>query len=937
MDMFFSDSEYEIYTESSDAGDHDGTESAYGGHAHSVLSSLDESLGKIDDFLAFQRGFVHGDIVYSVSDPCKQFGRVVKVDMGVDLETSFGELIEGVNSRNLVKLRPFSSGDYVICGNWLGRVCQVFDQLTVLLNDGSKCEILAGDSDNVVLISPSLLEFNGSNPVYHPGQRIRIKHPYISETTRWLCGSWKAGQLEGVICQVKVELVHVKWIASFLFKGCIPSPPDHVQDPEKLTLLSCFPYADWQIGDYCTLPFDFYRNFKLPGEELVRLMVTSHLTKMQQLRAVDQYYQEIYAIVKTRIKVDVQWQNGEISSGLDPEALLPVSNIGEHDFFPGQFVTEASCQDMLRKSGRNLGVVKIVDSQEQIVKVKWITKTEENVYANMENKEETVSAYELIEHPDASYCLGDIVVRLFPNCEIDENFPDLPVGTKGNQKYMSSTAKGATGTSLFLVNDCEKKFVTSDPNNSSRCYTSCIGNVTGFMDENIEVRWANGLISKVHPYEIFSLNRVDEHMAMSVVDQVEENMQGMVEQERTSLRVRDATVFLLIRAAIRFLTNVAERLFRFCGSTNSSYQTKFSYSNCLEKIGKCSISSPSSIDRDSLQLVVGNIDLELNVSELMSTLEVDKMQFDGSDEVENLESEQTRRKGRKQFGQFKHFDIVRGYLDHHFAHDVSKTVKNGWLKRIQQEWNILKKDLPENIFVRIYEEQIDLLRASIIGPHGTPYVNGLFFFDICFPENYPKEPPLVHYRSGGLRLNPNLYESGRVCLSLLNTWTGNENEVWNPESSTILQVLLSLQALVLNDKPYFNEAGYDKQIGRAEAERNSINYNENAFILTCKSMVYILRQPPQHFELLVEEHFKKRAYDILLACKAYMDGVQDESFDSQNGLNEVCRNSSAGFRIMLAKIFPLLVSSLAARGIDCSQFICQASVLPDMISGMDSV
>jgi len=68
---------------------------------------------------------------------------------------------------------------------------------------------------------------------------------------------------------------------------------------------------------------------------------------------------------------------------------------------------------------------------------------------------------------------------------------------------------------------------------------------------------------------------------------------------------------------------------------------------------------------------------------------------------------------------------------------------------------------------------------------------------------------MVYYHSGGLRVNPNLYESGKVCLSLLNTWTGSGNEVWNPKSSTILQVLLSLQALVLNENPYFNEAGYD--------------------------------------------------------------------------------------------------------------------------------
>ena len=109
----------------------------------------------------------------------------------------------------------------------------------------------------------------------------------------------------------------------------------------------------------------------------------------------------------------------------------------------------------------------------------------------------------------------------------------------------------------------------------------------------------------------------------------------------------------------------------------------------------------------------------------------------------------------------------------------------------------------------------------------------------------------MHYHSCGLRLNPNLYESGKVCLSLLNTWTGTGSEVWNPGSSNILQVLISLQALVLNEKPYFNEAGYDTQIGRAEGEKNSISYNENAYLGTCESMLYLLRKPPKvHYLLL---------------------------------------------------------------------------------------
>jgi ubiquitin-conjugating enzyme E2 O len=103
----------------------------------------------------------------------------------------------------------------------------------------------------------------------------------------------------------------------------------------------------------------------------------------------------------------------------------------------------------------------------------------------------------------------------------------------------------------------------------------------------------------------------------------------------------------------------------------------------------------------------------------------------------------------------------------------------------------------------------------------------------------------AYYHSGGWRINPNLYEEGEVCLSLLNTWTGRGNEVWDPKSSSILQVLVSLQGLVLNSKPYFNEPGYDKQTGTAEGEKNSLSYNENIFLLNCKTMMYLMRKPPK--------------------------------------------------------------------------------------------
>lgn len=103
----------------------------------------------------------------------------------------------------------------------------------------------------------------------------------------------------------------------------------------------------------------------------------------------------------------------------------------------------------------------------------------------------------------------------------------------------------------------------------------------------------------------------------------------------------------------------------------------------------------------------------------------------------------------------------------------------------------------------------------------------------------------VYYHSKGLRLNPNLYNCGKVCLSLLNTWRGNGNENWVPAMSTMLQVLVSIQGLILNTKPYFNEPGYAYQSGSEAGENRSQLYNEETYILSIRTMLFIIRRPPK--------------------------------------------------------------------------------------------
>eukprot|EP00250_Pteridium_aquilinum_P005995 c15992_g1_i1 orf=385-3885(-) len=279
-------------------------------------------------------------------------------------------------------------------------------------------------------------------------------------------------------------------------------------------------------------------------------------------------------------------------------------------------------------------------------------------------------------------------------------------------------------------------------------------------------------------------------------------------------------------------------------------------------------------------------------------------------------------------GLFKQFDSVKDTEDHHFKNEAGQpSNQRRWSKKIQQEWGMLEKCLPDTIFVRVYEDRMDLMRSVIVGATGTPYHDGLFFFDLYLPAEYPNSPPHVHYHSGGLRLNPNLYETGKVCLSLLNTWTGKGNEIWHSSSSSILQVLVSIQGLVLNANPYFNEAGYDKQMGTAEGEKNSLAYAENSFLLSCKSMLYLIRRPPAHFEEFVREHFKRRGPRILQACLAYMQGAPVGSLREDCTISPIgdkdLEESTIGFRLMLGKIIPRLIAAFKEVGANCEPYEAQ--------------
>ena len=124
------------------------------------------------------------------------------------------------------------------------------------------------------------------------------------------------------------------------------------------------------------------------------------------------------------------------------------------------------------------------------------------------------------------------------------------------------------------------------------------------------------------------------------------------------------------------------------------------------------------------------------------------------------------------------------------------------------------------------DEKIRVLHALIVGPRDTPYEGGFFYFVFTYPENYPLQPPHVKFMTtdnGKVRFNPNLYQCGKVCLSILGTWNGPS---WT-SAMTTKGILISIQSIIMNEHPYFNEPGYESQKSTPPGIAYSKAYNHN--------------------------------------------------------------------------------------------------------------
>ena len=159
----------------------------------------------------------------------------------------------------------------------------------------------------------------------------------------------------------------------------------------------------------------------------------------------------------------------------------------------------------------------------------------------------------------------------------------------------------------------------------------------------------------------------------------------------------------------------------------------------------------------------------------------------------------------------------------------------------------------EGIYYKHSDTNILKAYVMIVGQPETLYFGGYYFFQIIIPADYPHSPPVLEYltNDGVTRFHPNFYKSKRVCLSMINTWRG---EQWT-SCLTIKSILLTLLS-IMDSQPMLHEPGVTEKHQDYNNYHNMILYKNIEF--SCiRLMDEFMDTTIIPFEMEYKEYFYK--------------------------------------------------------------------------------
>ena len=763
-----------------------------------------------------------------------------------------------VSAQELKYWNSYREEDFIIFDDWVGQVEGVYEEVTVRLANGSL----------VVVEDPGELEepywIPGTNsyelaqrldragfyehrpkksshsvgepravpaePCY-PGQYVRTKKGNLRR------GRWKfraydpALPPQGIVVDVRCTQLEVRWLYP---NQSIPlqsqtNPPTNLLETDELESGRILVYDRSRLPNHLAanqLPdasysrdigFGHKMRFKDPAGAAVKYAHASTGSETEdpesrslQFRLVPRsatqgFDMNVLQVTSTTTTAMVQWQdcNVSIENAID---LKPYLNPDEHDVWPGDKVSyipgevqpDDSTSGAIRIS--KVGVIQRVAAASRIANVRWfnnagiemdegkIWQIPGSRYGEMGDEITEVSLYDIAAHPALSAIRGDgaIILPESPSLS-DDNDGSLGLLAAGIQRARGifEFAAGAFGVvpppSTALPGQTVPPTVLPPTTSGSTGIDWCGEIIDLCLDGQLLVRLgaaAEVYDIKVPPERVLIVSSDNQDDESAWTDDAEE------EEER--------------------------------GWTDEMSLDETDPESDSDKIVDISV------EYDEGENFDGDKD-----SEMWTTDEEDNQELDTynpemhhcTPEIETTQASvapESIRSGLDQAVHFtrhasmpEQFGILEGVPNDHRFIDARRPLTANLMRRIVKENEIMLHSLPDGVFVRTWESRLDLVRVIIVGPHDTPYEFSPFIFDLQYGPQFPTSPPSAFFHSwtGNLgRINPNLYEDGTICLSLLGTWDASkQNEAWSSKDSTILQLIVSLMGLVLVKEPYYSK------------------------------------------------------------------------------------------------------------------------------------
>ncbi|CDQ64117.1 unnamed protein product [Oncorhynchus mykiss] len=609
-------------------------------------------------------------------------------------------------------------------------------------------------------------------------------------------------------------------------------------------------------------------------------------------------------VVSTKTSADVLWKDGRMETLIRSNDLIPIQHLDNHEFCPGDFVVDKRPQAPTDPGV--YGVIQSGDHKGRTCAVKWIKLNASSDNVEVIGEEEDVSVYDIADHPDFHFRTTDIVIRI-GNSENERNTEcenDTSVGQVFRVDVSSKVEVVWADNSMTIVlpqvlmhlynveSEIEETDYDSVEESSSGLSTE------EWEDESDSWETDNGLTTNEddqHPANEDTATPAPTGPSPFIIPPEEGGKAGAAtltkppnaieDQEGAGaiaspgaekLPGKDCTPrgFRELKEALKILESLknmtVEQLWTGGSPTSPTSEKPTKEKRFLDDIKKLQENLRKTLDNAGGGGAGGERPQEEVAKtpgaapEWPSDTPVLCQQSGGKPGVTF-----TSAKGEV-------FSVLEWSPDTHTFKkmEFQPAEAKKFFSTVRKEMALLATSLPDGIMVKTFEDRMDLFSALIKGPTRTPYEDGLFLFDIQLPNIYPSVPPLFRYLSQcSGRLNPNLYDNGKVCVSLLGTWIGKVKVDLYPVLKENLECALcaSLPGLILVNEPYYNEAGFDSDRGLQEGYENSRCYNEMALIKMVQSMTQLLQTPIEVFQQEIRQHFTSNGWRLVHRLDAWLE------------------------------------------------------------------